>query len=238
MPLTHGDGEHEDSGPWPALADLLAATALIFLVLFAAIAIPAIKRKAELEGLRTSIDTLEVRLRAAAGADRGVSVRRVGDYLLVQIPESATFRQREYELAQLQQHGKNILRELGDTIRHLDAGARNQRTLGLIDQVHVVGHASAEGGEEFNWRISAARAATIALFLTDSVRLPPCMVSALGRSHYYPVSPDSQRRRRTEDARDRRIELEIRPQLPDDEDQARRRTEECVAARLGEGRRR
>lgn len=33
--------EEEGDGPWPAFADLLAATTLLFLILFAALAVPA-----------------------------------------------------------------------------------------------------------------------------------------------------------------------------------------------------
>jgi outer membrane protein OmpA-like peptidoglycan-associated protein len=102
--------------------------------------------------------------------------------------------------------------------------------VGKIDQVQVVGHTSREGADELNWRLSSSRAATVALFLIDSVGFNPCQVTALGRSRHYPVDPE-QAQTGVIDVRDRRIELEIRPVLPQDPDQQRRR-DGCVDARL------
>lgn len=209
-------------GPWPAFADLLGATTLLFLILFAAVAVPAIRRASAADARENTLESLEQRIRRTADSTY-VDVLRVGDYLLVRIEGDATFNLNRFELSQLKPEGRQILRELG-------ASLRRDSVLPLIDQVQVVGHTSSEGSEERNWILSSARAATVSLFLIDSVSIPPCQVSALGRSRYYPVNPDSARRSATVNEGDRRIELEIRPVVVGDTVQERRKSN-CVAER-------
>ena len=211
--------DDEGSGPWPAFADLLGATTLLFLILFAAVAVPALKRAGEADARENTLKKIEQKV-AQAGDRRNVDVLRVGDYLLVRIEGEATFGKNRYELAQLKPEGKQILRDFG-------AFLRRDSVLNLIDQIQVVGHTSSEGSEERNWILSSARAATVALFLIDSVRIAPCKVSALGRSRYYPVDPEAARRSTRVNENDRRIELEIRPILPTDTVQEERRNN-CV----------
>jgi outer membrane protein OmpA-like peptidoglycan-associated protein len=211
----------EPGGPWPAFADLLAATTLLFLILFAAVAVPAIGRARQAEAAANTLRHIERVIRPAARDS--ASVLRVGDYLLVRIQGEATFPRDRYQLADLKPQGKEILRRFGKLLRQ-------DTVLPLIDQVQVVGHTSSEGTEEHNWLLSAQRAATVTLFLIDSAGVAPCQVSALGRSRYYPVDPAAARRTRTPSDFDRRIELEIRPVIPSDTVQrARRRS--CVDRR-------
>ncbi|HSU17489.1 OmpA family protein [Longimicrobium sp.] len=216
-----GAGDEEgDGGPWPAFADLLAATTLLFLILFAALAVPAMQRAHQADAQASNLARIDsVLLRAA---DRHVSVQRVGDYVLVRIAEEATFPKNEHALALMKPEGRAILHDFG---RFLSGGLVNE-----IDQVQVVGHTSSEGSDERNWVLSSARAATVALFLIDSAGVPACRVSALGRSHYYPVRPARARAGAKADPADRRIELEIRPQLPGDTVQRHRR-DACVDSR-------
>jgi outer membrane protein OmpA-like peptidoglycan-associated protein len=214
--------EPDTGGPWPAFADLLGATTLLFLILFAAVAVPAIRRAGAADARDNTLKRLEEKIRA--DADTGsVQVLRVGDYLLVRIQGDATFGRNLLELADLKLEGREILRGIG-------ASLGRDSVLGLIDQVQVVGHSSSEGGEERNWILSASRAATVSLFLIDSVGIPPCKVSALGRSRYYPVDPVAARAAPTVNDRDRRIELEIRPIVVGDTVQEGRR-ESCVPGR-------
>jgi chemotaxis protein MotB len=121
----------------------------------------------------------------------------------------------------LQAEGKQILRGIGELLQ-------GGEVLDSIDQIQVVGHTSVEGSDERNWMLSASRAATVALFLIDSVGIPPCRVSALGRSRYYPVNPESASQGDINEF-DRRIELEIRPIVPSDTVQRQRRSS-CVDA--------
>lgn len=218
---------HDDEpggGPWPAFADLLGATTLLFLILFAAVAVPAIRRAGAADARENTLETLEQKLRGT-GERRDVAVLRVGDYLLVRIQGDATFPVDQFSLATLKPQGKQILRGLG-------ASLRRDSLLDLIDQVQVVGHTSSEGTKERNWILSASRAATVSLFLIDSVGISPCQVSALGRSRYYPVNPEAARTSNVVDEGDRRIELEIRPVVVGDTVQGRRRSN-CVSERRG-----
>jgi len=219
MDLESDDAGAESGGPWPAFADLLAATTLLFLILFAAVAVPAIGKARIAKERESTIVKLHDEIRLT-GREQRVEVRRVGDYLLVRIRGDATFPKSRYELGDLKPEGKEILHAFGALLRQDTA---------LIDQVQVVGHTSSEGTEQVNWVLSASRAATVALFLIDSVGVPPCQVSALGRSRYYPVDPAQARTSNRTDDRDRRIELEIRPAIPSDRDQIARRRESCVA---------
>jgi outer membrane protein OmpA-like peptidoglycan-associated protein len=220
MDLESDDAGAESGGPWPAFADLLAATTLLFLILFAAVAVPAMQKAGEANARENTLRQLQ-RTVALAGSNRHVSVQRVGDYLLVSIQGDATFPVDQYALRDLKAEGKQILNGFGTVLKSDTA---------LFDQVQVVGHTSSEGGEEHNWVLSASRAATVALFLIDSVGVPPCYVSALGRSRYYPVDPARARSNAGVDERDRRIELEIRPIIPSDTVQVQRRRN-CVGRR-------
>jgi outer membrane protein OmpA-like peptidoglycan-associated protein len=214
--------EDEGDGPWPAFADLLGATTLLFLILFAALAVPAMQTAGEAEAVESTLVRLDTVLSRAA-TEQGVEVSRVGDLVLVRIPENATFPVNRYELSDLKLEGRAILTRLG-------AFLRAEQLLDDIDQIQVVGHTSHEGSEERNWLLSASRAATVSLFLIESVGIPGCQVSAMGRSRYYPVGARAAQGERAVDPRDRRIELEIRPKLPGDDGQERRRRA-CVEKR-------
>ena len=213
--------EHDDltsdgvASPWPAFADLLAASTLLFLILFAVIAVPALgtvnARESTIRQIYSALDSSRF------------TVKSVGDYVLVTIGGDATFAHDKYELADMKPEGKAVLRRLADTLR-----AKN--LLGSIDQVQVVGHTSSEGSDEHNWRLSSERAASIALFFIGEAGLPACKITALGRGPFYPVDPDRARRETRVVPEDRRIELEIRPIIVSDSAQITRRSH-CVEKR-------
>jgi outer membrane protein OmpA-like peptidoglycan-associated protein len=205
----------EGPGPWPALSDLLASTTLIFLVLFAVIAVPALKAKGRWAQTRNTLDAIETTVRRDS-----FHVRRLGDYLLVTIDGDASFPQRAFELDRLNPSGKDQLVRLARVL--------SQATLASqIDQIQVVGHTSREGDDETNWRLSSQRASTVALFLIREAKLPACKVTALGRGRYFPVDPAAARRDTMPHPGDRRIEIEIRPSVVGDSAQAKRKND-CV----------
>jgi len=217
--LDHDDlTSGEVASPWPAFADLLAASTLLFLILFAVIAVPALARNQQLEGQRSTIQRIYSTLDSSQ-----FDVEAVGDYLLVTIGGDATFPHDKYELADMKAEGKAVLRRLADTLRTYDL-------LDSIDQVQVVGHTSSEGSDEHNWRLSSERAASIALFFIGETGLPACKITALGRGPFYPVDPALARRAATVMPQDRRIELEIRPVIVGDSAQVARRRH-CVEKR-------
>lgn len=206
----------ESGGPWPALSDLLAATTLIFCVLFAVTVVPSIHARRKLAALENSLDSLETRLQRSSG----FKVQRVGDYLRITIGGDVVFPQSRFELDEMKPEGRARLESLARALT-------DSATLGRIDQVQVVGHTSSEGSDERNWRLSSDRAGTVALFLTEPGRLPVCKVTALGRGRFYPVDPKRARASGEPDPQDRRIELEIRPVVLGDSAQQERRAE-CV----------
>lgn len=216
--------DHDDltsdggASPWPAFADLLAASTLLFLILFAVIAVPALGKVRDAEMRRSTIQRIDSTLRASQ-----FDVEPVGDYLLVTIGSDATFPHDKYEIADMKPEGKAVLRRLADTLRAY-------ALLDSIDQVQVVGHTSSEGSDEHNWRLSSERAASIALFFIGETGLPACKVTALGRGPFYPVNPDMARREARVMPEDRRIELEIRPVIVGDSAQVARRSH-CVEKR-------
>jgi outer membrane protein OmpA-like peptidoglycan-associated protein len=208
--------EHDVDNPWPAFADLLGATTLLFLVLFAVIAIPLL---VESGNTKVKIERIASSFTESPG---GWAVDVVGDYVRVRIPEKATFAVGKYDLASMREEGKRTLLELGQRI---NAEASS------IDQVQVVGHTSVEGAR--NLELSSQRATTIALFLITAANVDPCLVTALGRGPLYPVDPQARRLDvRRVDPADRRIELEIRPSLGDSSAQTVRR-EKCVTSKIG-----
>ncbi len=198
--------DHEAAGSWPAFVDLLAATTLLFLVLFAVIAIPALQKSRESQGVRTKIDSLNVRLeRALVG--RSVEVRRRASFIFLRIQGDATFPSDLYELRDLKAEGRAILRGMAEEVV-------SQGMMDDIYQFQVVGHASREGVSTRNWFLSAARAAAVAQFLVDSLDLDPCRVSAVGRSNFYPA--DMTRGVTESSPQDRRIEIEVLPRFVSD----------------------
>jgi outer membrane protein OmpA-like peptidoglycan-associated protein len=210
--LDGGDG----GGPWPALSDLLAATTLLFCVLFAVTVVPAIRTRRQLGELRNSLDSLYTDL----GNSQGFRVERVGDYLRVTIGGDVVFPRSSSELQDMSPAGRAKLAGLARTLTR-------PATLRRIDQIQIVGHTSSEGSDERNWRLSSERAGTVALFLVGPGRLPVCKVTALGRGRFYPTDPARAHASATPNPGDRRIELEIRPVVLGDSAQARRRRD-CV----------
>ena len=223
--LDHDDlAGGEGASPWPAFADLLAATTLLFLILFAVIAVPALARNQVLEGQQNTLAHIFSSLDSSRkGADSRFAVETVGDYVLVTLAGDATFPHDKYDLADLKPEGKAELRRLAATL--------NSRAVrDSIDQIQVVGHTSSEGSDEHNWRLSAERAASVALFLINETGLPACKITALGRGRFYPVDPERARATTAVMPDDRRIELEIRPIILSDAAQAARRGH-CVENR-------
>jgi outer membrane protein OmpA-like peptidoglycan-associated protein len=201
------DTESQDQDVWPAFVDLLAATAMLFLVLFTVIAIPLMRRTAESQGVETRLDTLTAQLKREL-IGRRVAVERRANFVFLRITGDATFPKDSAGLSALRAEGKAILRDLANVVR-------NRGMLDNVFQFQVVGHASREGATSMNWTLSAARASAVAQFLVDSVGLDPCKVSAVGRSSFYPVGASLDIEQPV-DPRDRRIEVEVLPRFSTD----------------------
>jgi len=201
----------EPDNPWPALSDLLAATTLIFLVLFAVISVPALQARSRVAQIANTLDVIEASIKRDT-----FDVRRVGDYLLVTIKGDAVFPRNDFDLKTLKPEGLAQLRRLALTLQRNGVGDK-------IDQIQIVGHTSREGEDENNLRLSAQRAATVAFFLIREAHLSACEVTALGRGPFFPLDPGRARSDTTPNPLDRRIEIEIRPLVSSDSSQVDRR---------------
>lgn len=199
------DRSDEGESPWPAFADLLAATTLLFLVLFAVVALPALVEAGHARSQGLLLDEVEMGLVAVAKKNR-VTVKRENGYLLLRIAGDATFPYQGFELRELSVEGQQILSDFAAAIRE------NTQLLSKIDQIQVVGHTSTEGTPDFNRMLSAKRAVSVSTFLIQQ-GLSACQVTALGRGPHYPLNPGSPGMK---NANDRRIELEIHPIVPSD----------------------
>lgn len=219
MRLRDSYAEHyEEGGAWPALSDLLAATTLIFLVLFAVIAVPALQKVQALGEVANTLAFLEDSVKA----DSSLAVEKVGDYLRITIGGDVVFPENRASLGDMSDEGR---RRLGT----IAAMLRRPHIVQQIDQIQVVGHTSSSGTEARNWTLSSERAVTVAQFFINS-GLSVCKVTALGRGQYYPRNPKAALESARPDTADRRIELELRPVVKNDTTQARRQ-EQCVESK-------
>jgi len=209
-----GDFSTVEPGPWPAFADLLAATSLLFLILFTSVALPAMRQSSKTKARETTLNALDSAF-ARDTSRAQYKLKKPGNYLVISIPENVTFQQNKYAIEDMQPQGRQILSGIAKRVRE------NGLT-GKIDQIEVVGHTSSEGDNARNWTLSAQRAVTVALFLIEHDSLSPCQISALGRGRYYPVDPQRAKSEKAVHPEDRRIELEITP-LVKDSTQALRR---------------
>jgi outer membrane protein OmpA-like peptidoglycan-associated protein len=201
MSLDISDLDAGEGGPWPAFADLLAATTLLFLILFTVGALPAIVQAKRLGQVKLTIDTLSYSLQQEATKNK-YEVQRYPDRLLIRIKGDATFPKDASAIDSLSPEGRAILSVLAATLNR-------KGLLNKIEQIEVAGHTSSEGSVDHNWTLSAARASSVALFLIEK-GLSACKVTALGRGSYFPV--DTTKARLPEGRpEDRRIEIEIRP---------------------------
>lgn len=215
-------GSTESEGAWPAFADLLAACTMLFLVLFAVVAVPALRGVAEGLKIKRTLGRIENDLRhSQRGA--GYEVQAFGDHVLIRIRGDATFTVDRSAIEDLRPEGRETLRTIADLLKR-------DSLLRVIDQVQVAGHTSAEGSDSRNWALSSERATTVALFFIDSLGIGACQITALGRGRYYPSSPALAMTSRRPNPADRRIELEIRPVIENDSAQAQRRRQ-CVEHR-------
>ncbi|HEX8452770.1 MAG TPA: OmpA family protein [Longimicrobium sp.] len=202
-----GPSGTDHGGPWPAFTDLFAATSMIMLVFFVVMAFGYVQAS----GKGPEVDRLYAELNSLADRQRTFSVEKVGVDVLVILEENVTFPRNRSGLVDLKPQGRAALHSIGQVTRDARLGR-------LIREIEVVGHADrtqyARRSALTNWGISTARAATVAEFMIDSVRLDPCSVIPSGRGEYFPRDTRQRVRNDSTDARDRRIELLLHPVIP------------------------
>jgi flagellar motor protein MotB len=203
-------------GPWPAFVDLFAATALIVLVFFAVMAFQYLRLETDESVIRSQVAALRDSLKAISGEQRGFSVDPHGQLaVLLTLEENVSFPTGRFGREDLQDSAKVLLAEVGNLIQ-------SKKFRGLINEIEVVGHADRRPSDDpSNWVLSAARAATVAEFLIDTVPgLNPCIVISSGRAEYYPRDRTSLKIPQDSLAQDslapdRRVEILLRPVTSD-----------------------
>lgn len=198
-----GAGDDDTYDVWPALTDLLAASAMLFLVLLAVVVFDRVKERGELKTLRAELVS---KLLQVPNQKKLFSIEDDPQLVRITLREDVTFPTRKYDLDQLKDEGRSALREIGQILQEPGIAMTYQ-------QVLVVGHADQvpTGSAKFtNWELSVMRAATVARFLVQGAGVDPCRITASGVGSYFPlIAPAGQPDRKE----NRRIEIMILPAL-------------------------
>jgi outer membrane protein OmpA-like peptidoglycan-associated protein len=143
-------------------------------------------------GVGLYMDNQEAKLRQRL-QNSGVSVTRVGDSIVLNMPSNITF---DTDQANVKPQFYETLNSVAIVLQEF-----NQT---LVD---VVGHTDSDGSAEYNLDLSRQRAASVARYLT-SQQLDPNRFSVDGRGKSQPIASNATP---TGKARNRRVEITIQP---------------------------
>ncbi len=143
-------------------------------------------------GIGAYMDNQEAKLRARL-QNSGVSVTRVGDNIILNMPSNITF---DTDRADIKPAFFDTLNSVAIVLREFD------RSL-----VNVVGHTDSTGSADHNLDLSQRRAAAVARYLTAQ-QLNPQRFSVEGRGKMEPIASNSSEMGR---AQNRRVEITIMP---------------------------
>jgi len=199
-----GEETHE---VWPSLADLLAASAMIFLVLLGVV---LYQRAVDAGTLTTFRRELLAALNSVPEAQRKLfQIDSGSQFVRIVLQEDVTFPTARYEFADLKPEGRKALGEIGKILgrRDIDTLYQLVEVVGHTDQVRIY------NPRFTNWELSAMRAAAVVRLLVHYVGVDPCRITASGAGPYFPrrVPPDLPNL-----AENRRIEILILPARPSD----------------------
>lgn len=206
------DELYDEVGVWPAFVDLLAATALLFVVLLAVVLVWVGAGRGG--GIETQRDAIVAALRDSSMGFGSVYEVDTTDVIRVKLilTEDATFPSSEFAWDSLRSGAQLALREIAAKLEAVESLRSAYR------EIQVVGHSDQDPFSDpdaafSNWELSAARAAVVARYLATRTQLDPCRVSATGLGPYYPiVEPSPGGALTTEQKRlNRRIELQFIP---------------------------
>jgi outer membrane protein OmpA-like peptidoglycan-associated protein len=143
-------------------------------------------------GVGVYMDNQEAQLRKRLAAS-GVSVTRVGDRIVLNMPSNVTFDSDQ----------SDIKPQFYDTLNSV-AVVFQEYDKTLID---VVGHTDATGDDDYNFELSRRRASSVAQYMV-SQQINPDRFQVEGRGEREPIaSNDSD----TGKAQNRRVEITIQP---------------------------
>ena len=143
-------------------------------------------------GVGVYMDNQEAQLRRRLERS-GVSVTRVGDRIVLNMPSNVTFNSDE----------ANIKPQFYDTLNAV-AQVFQEFNQTLVD---VVGHTDSTGADDYNYDLSRRRAGAVAQYL-ESQRLDPNRFSVEGRGENEPIASNDTESGK---AQNRRVEITIQP---------------------------
>ena len=138
------------------------------------------------------MDQQEARLREQL-SDTGVTVIRVGENIILNMPGSATFTSGSSSVA------SNFYPVLDSVVIVLDEFSQTY--------VDVIGHTDSKGSQEYNQRLSEKRARSVADYLEDRAVISQRVV-ADGMGESAPIASNDTSEGR---AKNRRVEIKLRP---------------------------
>lgn len=143
-------------------------------------------------GIGVYMDNQEAKLRQRL-QNSGVSVTRVGDTIILNMPSNITFDTDE----------SDVKPAFYDTLNSV-ALVLQEYDQSYID---VVGHTDADGADDYNIDLSRRRASSVARYLTAQ-QLNPSRFSVEGRGEREPIASNASS---TGKAQNRRVEITIQP---------------------------
>jgi outer membrane protein OmpA-like peptidoglycan-associated protein len=143
-------------------------------------------------GVGLYMDNQEAQLRERL-QNTGVSVTRVGDSIVLNMPSNITFDKNR---AEVKPQFYNTLTSVSEVFKEY------KQTL-----IDVVGHTDSDGSDETNYDLSRRRAASVAQFLS-SQRLDPQRFSVEGHGERDPIASNATASGK---AQNRRVEITILP---------------------------
>jgi outer membrane protein OmpA-like peptidoglycan-associated protein len=143
-------------------------------------------------GVGLYMDNQEAKLRERL-RDSGVSVTRVGDNIVLNMPSNITF---DTDQADVKPQFYDTLNSVALVFQEFDQT--------LID---VVGHTDGDGSEDYNYDLSRRRAASVSRYLSAQ-RLDPNRFSVEGRGEQEPIASNNTA---VGKAQNRRVEITILP---------------------------
>jgi outer membrane protein OmpA-like peptidoglycan-associated protein len=143
-------------------------------------------------GVGLYMDNQEAKLRERL-QDSGVSVTRVGDNIVLNMPSNITF---DTDRSDVKPQFYDTLNSVALVFQEFDQT--------LID---VVGHTDGDGSEDYNYDLSRRRAASVSRYLSAQ-RLDPNRFSVEGRGEQEPIASNTTA---VGKAQNRRVEITILP---------------------------
>ena len=143
-------------------------------------------------GVGVYMDQQEAKLRQRL-ANSGVSVTRVGDSIVLNMPSNVTFDTDQAE----------VKPQFFDTLNSVSIVLQEYNQT-LID---VIGHTDSDGADDYNYDLSRRRAGSVAQYLT-SQQNDPNRFSVEGRGEQQPIASNASAAGKSQN---RRVEITIQP---------------------------